>query len=250
MSQITTNQMIPPPNLPFEVKPIINLIGKLPKHAKGDWLTMPTKRKDGSTQAGPRSFGDITHISIHHTAVEGGTPEGHARYHVGKGYGSIAYHVHIKGDQIHLANDLLALTWHTGSNNYHTVSVAIEGNFANRDMTEGERNALYASILTLMSVFNVPVNNVLGHKEYAQPTSCPCFSMSKVRTDLAALIEQMQYKESPVHLNAEIYAIVSRTNDLYTKFINKDKKYSAAIQTEAARKLGIVGATLKAEGWM
>lgn len=211
---------------------------------------MPTKRKDGELKTGPRPIGDITHISLHHTAVEGGTAEGHARYHVGKGYGSIAYHIYIKGDQIYLTNDLSALTWHTGNNNHHTIGIAVEGLFTKRNLTDGERNALYAAVLTVMDTFNVPVGNVLGHKEYAQPTSCPGFSMAQVRSDLASIIEQMQFKESPSNKAADYFKLKERTADLYDKFINKDKKWSAAIQQEAARKLGILDSELKKQGWI
>jgi len=212
---------------------------------------MPTRRKDGSLQSGPRPFEDITHISVHHTAVEGGTPTGHANYHVRKGDAGIAYHVYVRGDQIYQLNDLLALTWHTESNNHHTVGISVEGDFTRRDLTEVERMNLYAAIITVMSVFNVPISHVMGHKEYPKTaTSCPGFNMEKVRADVAAIIEQMQYNESPSKQREEIFSSVTRVNDLYAKFLNKEGKYSEAIQREAERKLTVLYPALKENGFI
>lgn len=233
------------------VKPIIDITDKLPKRPSGGWEVMPLKRYDGSTKSGLRLFEEVTHISVHHTATEGGTAEGHARYHVSKGEGGIAYHIYIKGDQSYQVNDLLALTWHTASQNYHTVGISVEGNFTKRNMTDDERNNLYVCIMAVMKIFNIPLSNVLGHKEFAkQATSCPGFDMNKVRADLVAIIEQQSYTESPANLNSESFAIVSRANDLYAKSVNKDKKYTEAIQNEAQRKLGVVGTELRKQGWM
>lgn len=240
-----------PSNLPIVCKEIIDITDSLPKNPKGGWLEMPTKRSDGQMRTGQRNPADINFISVHHTATEGGTAEGHARYHVSKGEGGIAYHIYIKGDQSYQVNDLLALTWHTASQNYHTVGISVEGNFTKRNMTDDERNNLYACIMAVMKIFNIPLTNVLGHKEFAkQATSCPAFDMNKVRADLASIIEQQNYVESPANLNADSFAIVSRANDLYAKHVNKDKKYSPEIQAEAGRKLGRVGAVLRAEGWL
>lgn len=238
-------------SLANNVKPIIDITERLPKHYNGGWAIMPLKRYDGSTQSGLRLFEEVTHISVHHTATEGGTPEGHARFHVRKGYGGVAYHIYIKGDQSYQVNDLLALTWHTKSQNYHTVGISVEGDFSKRSMTDDERNNLYACIVAVMKIFDIPINNVLGHKEFAkQATRCPGFDMNRVRSDLSAIIEQEQYKESPANLTADSFAIISRANDLWRKFENKDKKYSVAIQIEAGRKLGILGTELKKQGWI
>lgn len=245
MSPTTQSTMTLPHNLPFDVSPVIDMRGKLLVNPKGDWLTMPTRRRDGKLKAGPRPAGDITHISVHHSGVDGGTMEGHARYHVSKGYGSIAYHIYIKDGQIHQCNDLLALTWHTGNNNHHTIGIAVEGDFTKRSLPDRDRQALYAAILGVMQAFNIPVGNVRGHKEYTGDTACPGFDMNRVRTDLVSIIEQMQYNTSPSKQREEIFASVNRINDLYNKFVNKDGKFSEGIQREAERKLSILYPALK-----
>lgn len=237
--------------LASNVKPIIDITDRLPKHPNGGWEVMPLKRYDGSTRSGLRMFEEVTHISVHHTATEGGTPEGHAKFHIRKNGGGIAYHIYIKGDQSYQVNDLLALTWHTQSRNYHSVGISVEGNFTKRNLTDDERNNLYASILAVMNIFSIPLTNVLGHREFdKQATSCPGFDMNKIRTDLAAIIEQQQYIESPANLNAELNATTLRYNDLWSKFANKDGKWSKEIQAEAERKLSVVNVELRKQGWM
>lgn len=202
MGAPTTRGMTLASKLPFKLNPIIDITDSLPKNSRGGWLEMPTMRKDGNPATGPRDYRDITHISLHHTAVEGGTPEGHARFHIGKkskstpdGYGGIAYHIYVKGGQIYQVNDLLALTWHTQSHNYHTIGICVEGDFTQRELTDTERQALYGAIVTVMQLFNIPVENVKGHDEY-WPTACPGYSMVRIREDLRVLIDTMSRSDS------------------------------------------------------
>lgn len=195
MSLTTLRETILAPNLPFKVNEIIDITDKLPKNPKGDWLTMPIKRKNGELETGPRPFEDVTHISVHHTAVEGGTPYGHANYHIRKGDGGIAYHIYIRDNQIYQTNDLLAFTWHTQSNNYQTIGIAVEGDFTKRSLSDSERNNLYAAIVTVMNIFAIPVENVRGHGEY-YATRCPGFDMNRVRSDIKDILEQMHRADS------------------------------------------------------
>lgn len=214
-------------DLPYSVKPIIDITDQLPKNPKGDWLHMPIRRKNGQLATGPRPFGDITHISVHHTAVEGGTPEGHARYHIQKGDGGIAYHIYIKGDQIFQVNDLLAFTWHTQSNNYQTIGISVEGNFTKRDLTDAERKCLYAAIITVMQIFNIPVENVKGHKEF-YPTSCPGFDMNRVRKDVKDILMEIEYRKSEEYRTECIVKFAARFNQLYGMYQRREKYWQDA----------------------
>jgi len=214
-------------DLPYSVKPIIDITDQLPKNPKGDWLHMPIRRKNGQLATGPRPFGDITHISVHHTAVEGGTPEGHARYHIQKGDGGIAYHIYIKGDQIFQVNDLLAFTWHTQSNNYQTIGISVEGNFTKRDLTDAERKCLYAAIITVMQIFNIPVENVKGHKEF-YPTSCPGFDMNRVRKDIREILMEREYRKTAEYRASAIVDLYARVEHLYRMYLSKEKYWEDA----------------------
>ena len=162
---------------------------------------------------------DITHISVHHSAVEGSTIESYARYHVlTKGWFHIGYHMVIKGDQAFQTNDILTFSYHTASNNAHSVSVSISGDLSKRTLSEIERNILYGVILTYMSIFNIPIDNVLGHNEFpGQATSCPSIDMQKVRSDIATLqmtLKQQETWEAKLNKVSQIGNQINYMNNL------------------------------------
>lgn len=220
MTSTTLRQIKLANDLPFKLNTIQDITDSLPKNPKGDWLNMPLRRKDGSVKSGPRSFQDIKRISVHHTAVEG-TAVGHANYHIReKGYGGIAYHIYIKGNQIFQVNDLLALTWHTGNNNYDTIGIAVEGNFTKRSLTQEERLNLYGAIITVMEMFNIPVENVRGHKEISGDTSCPAFNMDEIRNDVKSILLEMEYRMSEEYRRLSVQDLYARVNHLYEIYYN------------------------------
>lgn len=223
----TLRQMKLASDLPFNLNPIQDITDSLPKNPKGDWLNMILKRADGSRRKGARPFSDIKRISVHHTAVEG-VPEGHARYHIGKGYGGIAYHVYIKGNQIYQVNDLLALTWHTGNNNYDTIGISVEGNFTQRSLTSQERMNLYGAIITVMDIFNIPVENVFGHRELSGGTACPGFNMDEVRKDLKNILLEMEYRRTEEYRTASIVDYYARVHHLYEVYQSRSQYWEDA----------------------
>jgi hypothetical protein len=239
MTQLTTLRQIKlASDLPFHLPEIEDITDKLPKNPKGSWLTMPLRRQDGSVRSGPRSFSDIKRISVHHTGVEG-TAAGHANYHINKktpttpdGYGGIAYHIYVNRNHIYQVNDLLALTWHTGSNNYDTIGIAIEGNFTQRSLTNDERQALYGAIITVMEIFGIPVDEVKGHGEITHNTACPGFDMNQVRNDVRQIIMEMEYRRTAEHRAIAIQELYARVNHLYSIYYNNGQ-YAA----DAERKL-------------
>jgi hypothetical protein len=170
--------------LPFNVKPIIDITD-----------TLPSRTPDPEPRRTPDQ---ITHISVHHSAVEGATIQSYADYHVNTlGWAHIGYHMVIKGDQIYQTNDLLTKSYHTSGNNGYTVSVSVSGDLSKRPLSDMERNCLYSVILTYMDLFNIPVENVLGHREYPDNnTSCPCIDMNQVRSDIRTLQMRMQRDDS------------------------------------------------------
>jgi len=232
MTQLTTLRQIKlASDLPFHLPEIEDITDKLPKNPKGSWLTMPLRRQDGSVRSGPRSFSDIKRISVHHTGVEG-TAAGHANYHISKDYGGIAYHIYIKGGKIQQVNDLLALTWHTQSNNYDTIAIVVEGNFTQRSLTNDERQALYGAIITVMEIFGIPVDEVKGHGEITHNTACPGFDMNQVRNDVRQIIMEMEYRRTAEHRAIAIQELYARVNHLYSIYYNNGQ-YAA----DAERKL-------------
>lgn len=203
---------------------------------------------DGKTlHTGFRNPEDIDTIVVHHSGPPEGTLESHARTHGRKWGGGIAYHVGIDKGRIFQLNDLLTFSYHVGNHNTYTVGIMVNADLSKREMTSQERELLYGAIMSVKAV--LPIKHILAHNELGA-TACPCTSINLIRNDIQSLEEQLIYTESPANLNADSFAIVSRANDLYAKAVNKDKKYTEAIQNEAQRKLARVGVVLKAEGWL
>lgn len=174
--------------LPFKVNEWQDITDTLPRKTTGDWE--PDRKPE-----------EIKYISVHHSAVENGTIQGYANNHVNtQGWRSIGYHIVIKGNQTYQVNDLLSFTYHTSGHNNNTIGISVSADFSKRDITEDEKNNLYAAILTCMALFNIPVENVLGHKEFSfNATLCPVISMDKVRNDIRTIQNQMEYAKTDVY---------------------------------------------------
>lgn len=171
--------------LPFKVNEFKDITDTLMRNDKGEWEP-------------DRTAEQIRRISVHHSAIEGGSPESYARYHVQTlGWRSIGYHICIVGGQILQTNDLLSFTYHTSSNNFDTVSVSVSADLSKRELTTEERNCLYAVILTYMKLFNIPVENVLGHREFPQNnTTCPATNMDTIRNDIKNIQMKLQQQNT------------------------------------------------------
>lgn len=202
--------------LPFNLQPIQDITD-----------TLPTRKNDPEPY---RNTCDITHIAVHHSGVEGGTIKGYADYHVNtlKWY-HIGYHMVIVGNQISQTNDLQTFSYHTSSNNNYTIGISVSGDFTKRALSDGERYALYGAILTVMDIFKIPVENVLGHDEYPnQNTLCPAFDMKRVRSDIRTIQNQMLYAKTPQHAQERAFKIANQILYFYNLAQGKNPDGSAA----------------------
>lgn len=235
VSELTTlRQMTLTPNLPFEVKPLTDITDKLPRDKTRRWPKRKVTRR----------------IIVHHSAVEGSIL-GHANHHVyTKKRIAICYHTVIKGDEAFQTNDWADAIDHALHNNEDTISVCVDGDFTKRELTPGERNALYAVILTYMALFNVEVDLVLGHGE-VRPTACPGFDMGRVREDLKALQTKMigaaEIAASKVIMSNrdKIQKMLNRAAELVNIYNDKNHPYSA----EAERKLLVIDEAITEKGF-
>jgi hypothetical protein len=203
--------------LPFNVKPLIDITDSL-----------PSRPNDPNPM---RSIEDITHISVHHSAVEGQGPQQYADYHVNKlKWYHIGYHTVIKVDQPYQVNDWLTFSYHTSSNNSYTVSVSISGDLSKRPLSEVERTTLYAVLMTYLSVFpNTAVERIWGHNEFPDnSTSCPCIDMNKVRDDMRTLQNKMKYQQTDGNKKATAFRIANQILYLYNLAQGKNSDGSAA----------------------
>lgn len=245
MSRITLRR-ISLINTPLNVPPIRDITDQLPRHPSYTWDTFPTRRDSkGNAIAGKRKFEDIKAVAVHHTGVIGGSPVSHANYKIRQGLPGNPYHIQIVKGQPLQTNDLLSFTYGVGNHNDYTIHVAVEGDFTQQPLLEVDRNALYAVLLTLDRMF--PNIKILGHNEFSgAKTSCPGFDMNRVRRDVEALKETLEYQESPNSDRARAYSIAERILDLYNKAQDENFKY----RDEAIRKLLATEKFFKEQGWI
>ena len=152
-------------NLPFTVPSIEDITDKLPRRATWESLKKKWNVKgvwDGKTyfQGKLRSSDQIDTIVIHHSGPPEGTIQSHANYHASKWGAGIAYHICIDKGRIYQVNNLLSMTYHTGGNNTYTVGIEVNRDLTMADLTDEERQLLYAAILSVKSA--IPTIQILS----------------------------------------------------------------------------------------
>ncbi len=146
-----------------EKPPIVDVVDQLPKHPTD---TYPT-----------RSLDEITHITIHHSdAPPNVPPERVAKFHVERrNWPGIGYHFYIMPDgTIYQTNRLTTMSNHVYMNNRYTVGICLAGDFTEHLPTPAQLRSAAQLVAWLMQELNIPLENVMGHKEYPnQNTACP-----------------------------------------------------------------------------
>jgi len=126
-----------------------------------------------------RSLSDITHIAVHHSAAPADIPpERIAAYHVyskSHEWPGIGYHFYIGPEgTIYHTQRLDRISWHVYKNNSYTVGVYLAGNFNQSAPPALQLDAAAWLIAWLMQELRIPLENVLGHKEFPfNATACP-----------------------------------------------------------------------------
>ena len=221
------------PNLPFQVPEIEDVTDRLPK--KSEWESIRRKWVvkgvwDGKTYlVGFRTQDQIDTIIVHHSGSPEGTLASHANYHASRWGTKIAYHVCIDKGRIYQTNDLLSMTYHAGNNNTYTVGIEFNRDLTKADLTDEERQLLYAAILSVKSAIPT-IKYILGHNEVCA-TQCPATSMKRIREDIAELelhiAEHQTYTESIPANMVEAFAVGKRTEALWANY-NTEKWKPAA----------------------
>lgn len=167
ISQLQTGAVVTPatPTGPraIEPPPMIDVVDKLPVH--------PTARYDKRTQD------KITHIAIHHSAGPGNVPpERIAQYHVNNGWPGMGYHFYVMPDgTIYQTNRLETISYQVYKQNHYSLGICVAGSFINGLIpTPKQIESVGRLAAWLMQKLNVPLKNVMGHKEFPEnATSCP-----------------------------------------------------------------------------
>ena len=151
------------PKPPLPMPALHDVVDQLIKHPEKSYATRPTSA--------------ITHLCVHHSAVAGAVPVEHvAQYHVEQqGWPGIGYHYYVKPDGlIYLTQRLETVSWHVSHNNEYSVGVCVSGDFTYTPPPDGQIAAAAALLAWLMQTLNIPLEHVMGHKEFPQnDTSCP-----------------------------------------------------------------------------
>ena len=124
-----------------------------------------------------RELGQITHITVHHSAAPASiSPQRIAEYHVySHKWPGMGYHFYIGADgTIYHTQDMHRISYHVANNNSYTVGVCLAGNFTRTVPPKAQLEAAARLIAWLMEELRIPLEYVLGHKEYPRTsTACP-----------------------------------------------------------------------------
>lgn len=143
------------------LSPTIDLVDALPRHTTKRYRTRP--------------YSAITHVILHHSATLGGDPGSFARYHVEHNdWPGIGYHAVIARDGArYKTNNDNTVSYHAGSWNRRAIGVCLVGDFTREEPTVEQLVAAGETVLNYADVFNVPAENIVGHKDIDPSTSCP-----------------------------------------------------------------------------
>jgi len=122
------------------------------------------------------------YLIIHHTATSRDKTTFMAvkNHHIRKGWGNIGYHFFISGNGSLYGypeargQDRIGAHCIADSMNYKSIGIALTGNFEKEYPSEKQLKTLINLIIDLKKVWDIPMSNVLGHKEVkGASTACP-----------------------------------------------------------------------------
>jgi N-acetyl-anhydromuramyl-L-alanine amidase AmpD len=122
---------------------------------------------------------EVKYIIIHQSATprETTTFDAIKRYHIGLGWGNIAYHYFIDGrGKIHKGRNERTAGTHTKADNmnFKSLGVCLAGNFDNEEPSDAQLEALEKILRNLSAKYNIPKERILGHLEVpGAVTQCP-----------------------------------------------------------------------------
>lgn len=138
-----------------------------------------TKRTNGI-----RALNKVTHIARHHSATTDGDFFTFWRTWNGvKKWGTGGYHeIILRDGSVQLCYDPEEITNGVGGHNEYTYHICVVGNGS---FTAAQEAAFEERCRLAMQRLNIPVDRVLGHKEFkGASTACPGIDMNMVRNRL------------------------------------------------------------------
>lgn len=167
----------------------------------------------------PAYTGKWTHIIDHHSGAEEKNTAQIRNYHVNsRGWQDIGYNFVIERDGKVVAGRSLSIKGaHCIEYNHCGIGICMIGNMDKRLPTDAQYSALIDLHAKLCKQYNIPVKNILGHRE-ASPTACPGknVNMDKVRVDVEKKLTprtgQAKPKPAPATFSKIARQIVVRVN--------------------------------------
>jgi len=127
----------------------------------------------------------IRYLIIHHSATARDTTtfEAVKKYHISKGWGDIGYHFFITPNGKVMAGrseNSIGAHCQADSMNFKSLGICLPGNFMTEVPTVEQLSSLLDLLKKLMSKYNIPKENVLGHREVSgASTACPGDNLQK-----------------------------------------------------------------------
>ena len=240
----------PQPARRVERPQIRDVILELPRH--------PTLRYD------KRPLTAISCIAVHHTALPTYVgPERIAQAHVDetlsrgkKAWPGIGYHYFIPEDgEILQTQPVDRRSYHVGRHNHYSVGVVFAGSFMNGELpTARQIQAGGRLIAWLLQEFDIPLSNMLGHREFSHNnTACPgseWLGGARWRDILVAEIERVQTETAPYHYvlfptGEAMVTTMAEAADYFEKF--KPNAGTRLEDASQARYVTLIGSGLTAE---
>jgi N-acetyl-anhydromuramyl-L-alanine amidase AmpD len=121
----------------------------------------------------------VEYLIVHQTATPRleTTFEAIKRYHIGLGWGNIAYHYFIEADgRLRKGRNERTVGTHTkaGGMNFKSLGICLAGNFDKENPTPAQLKTLESILKNLAAKYKIPKENILGHLEVpGAVTQCP-----------------------------------------------------------------------------
>lgn len=157
-----------------------------------------------------RKVENIKHIARHHSGGDTGDWKSFWNYwHNTKGWGTGGYHeIILRDGTVQLCYGPEEITNGVGGHNDTTYHICLVGNgsFTDKQERTWEERALYN-----LKRFKLPVNEVLGHREFkGAATACPGIAMGVVRNRLTYLqLKAIEAMKKAAVANKTMYRVIT-----------------------------------------
>ena len=211
-----------------------------------------------------RPLSAISYLAVHHSALP--TTIGPARIaqaHIDedltrgkRAWPGIGYHYFIPDDgEILRTQPVEKRSYHVGRHNYYTVGVVFAGSFMNGYLPTAQQIQAGAGLIAwLLQELEIPLANVLGHREFSyNNTACPgseWLGGGRWRDILVAEIERVQLEVQPYHYvlfptDESMATTMAEASSYFERFRpNAGTRLEDALQ---ARFVTLAGPTLSAQ---